>query len=340
MKHAVAAIGALLCVAVITVAAQADMVDNPFGYFNVYSLADIGSQGSPYHNDFQGRAGAAGNVEFSSFALLNRPNQTGWALHVGNSARLTGTYLGDIEAGGDVALGGVGISGSVIAGAYVTQFGGGTVGGDVSAGLGVALDSTLTVYGDTLAGVQYAPAVDHQAVSEYFLNTSSLIGDMSSTGSYTEDWGHLTFVGSEGVNVVNVSAQDLLAAVKFTIDAPDGAIVYVNVPDADVTLDWTAWNYEGGIQAEDVLVNMPSAVHLELSSTNAVNILAPLAATNFESGLVAGALIVGDLQGGGQVDLGSFGHGSSIPEPAGILLLAGCAGAAMLRRRRTLRPAR
>ena len=340
MKHAVAAIGALLCVTVITVAAQADMVDNPFGYSNVYSLGDIGSQGSPYHSDFQGRAGAAGNVEFSSFSLLNRPTQTGFALHVGGSARLTGTYLGDIEAGGDVALGGVGISGSVIAGAYVAQFGGGTVGGNVHAGLGVGLDSTLTVYGDTLAGMQYAPAVDHQAVSEYFRNTSALIGGMSQTGSYTEDWGHLTFVGAEGVNVVIVSAQELMAASKFTIDAPAGAIVYVNVPDADVTLDWTAWNYEGGIQAEDVLLNMPNAGHLDLFSTNAVNILAPLAATNFEVGLLAGTLVVGDLQGGGQVNLGCFDHGSIIPEPASILLLAGGAGAAMLRRRSLARPPR
>lgn len=340
MKRAVAAIGALLCVTVITVAAQADIVDNPFGYFNVYSLGDIGSQGSPYQSDFQGRAGAAGNVEFSSFALLNRPNHTGYALHVGGSARLAGTYLGDIEASGDVALGGVGISGSVTAGAYVTQFGDGTVGGNVHAGLGVGLDSTLTVYGDTLAGMQYTPVVDHQAVSDYFRNTSALIGDMSPTGSHTEDFGHLAFVGAEDVNVVNVSAQELQAAWKFTIEAPDGATVYVNVLDADVTLDWTAWNYEGGILAEDVLLNMPNAGHLDLSNTNAVNILAPMAATNFEAGLVAGTLVVGDLQGGGQVDLGNFGHGSIIPEPASLLLLAGGAGAAMLRRRRKARPPR
>ncbi len=335
MKRSFAAIGALLSVTVITVGAQANMVENPFGYFNVYSLGDIGSEASPYQSDFQGRAGAAGNVAFSSFSLLNQPTQTGPALHVGGSARLTGTYLGDIEAGGDVALGGVGISGSVTAGGYVAQFGGGTVGGDVRAGLGVALDSTLTVYGDTLTGEPYAPMVDLQAISNYFQTTSAGIGNMSATGSCTDDWGHLTFAGTDGVNVINIAAQKLQAAWKFTIDAPTGAIVYVNVPDIDVTLDWTAWNYEGGILAEDVLLNMPNAGYLDLSSTNAVNILAPLAATNFDAGLIAGTLVVGDLQGGGQVNNGSFGHGGNIPEPASILLLAGGACAALLRRRRT-----
>jgi len=334
MKRSFVAIGAMLCVTVITATAQADMIDDPFNYFNVYSLGDIGSEASPYHSDFQGRAGAAGNVAFSSFSLLNQPNQTGPALHVGGSARLTGAYLGDVEAGGDIALGGVGISGNVTAGGYIVQFGGGSVGGNAHAGLGVALNETLTVYGDTQTGMQYAPTTDHQAISDYFRNTSADIGAMSATGSYTEEWGHLTFTGTEGVNVVNIAAEDLQAAWKFTIDAPTDAIVYVNVPDTDVTLDWTAWNYEGGILAEDVLLNMSNAEYLELSSTNAVNILAPLAATDFDSGLIAGTLIVGDLQGGGQVNNGSFGHGGSIPEPASILLLAGGTWAALLRRRR------
>ncbi len=334
MKRSFAAIGALLCVTVITGATQADIIDDPFGYFNVYSLGDIGSEASPYHSDFQGRAGAAGNVAFSSFSLLNLPNHTGPALHVGGSARLTGTYLGDIEAGGDVALGGVGISGNVTAGGYVAQFGGGSVGGDVRAGLGVALDQTLTVYGDKQTGMQYAPTTDHQAISEYFLGTSADIGALSPTGSYTDEWGHLTFAGTEGINVVNITSQDLQAAWKFSINAPQGAIVYVNVQDADVAIDWTAWCYEGGIEAEDVLLNMPNAGHLDLSSTNAVNILAPLAATNFDAGLIAGTLVVGDLQGGGQVNTGNFSHGSNVPEPASILLLAGGTCVAMLRRRR------
>lgn len=42
---------------------------NPFTYFNVYSLNDIGSSGSSYHSDIQGTTGAAGNVHFSNFSL-------------------------------------------------------------------------------------------------------------------------------------------------------------------------------------------------------------------------------------------------------------------------------
>ncbi len=336
MKRAVTTIGALLCITVITVGAQANTVDNPFDYFNVYSLGDIGSEASPYHSDFQGRGGAAGNVAFSSFSLLNQPNQTGPALHVGGSARLAGAYLGDIEAGGDVALGDVGISGSVSAGGYVTQFGGGSVGGDVRAGLGIALNQTLTVFGDEYTGPQYAPTTNHRMLNEYFLGISADVGAMSPTGSFTNDWGHLTFVGTTGVNVINITGADLQTAWKFTIDAPEGAIVYVNVEDADVALDWTAWDYAGGITAEDVLLNMPNAKYLNLSSTNAVNILAPLAATQFDSGLVSGTLVVGDLQGGGQVNNGSFGHGEIVPEPATIFIMVAAGLPALLKRRRRL----
>ena len=340
MKRAsVAALAAMLCITTVTAFTSADTIgvmDNPFTYFNLYSLGDIGSASAPYQGEVFGRAGAAGNASLSSFVLLNMPSQAGWALHVGGSASIEGTYLGGIDAGGSVALGGVGISGGVQAGGSVTQFGGGAIGGSVAAGGSAQLDQTMTVYGQTLSGQQYSPLVDHQAVSKYFLKTSADIGRMRPTGDFTEDWGHITFIGGAGVNVVTIDGQQLRDASHVAIDAPEGAVVYINVLEADVSLDWTGWEYTGGIGPRDVLLNMPYALSLELSSTNAVNILAPLAATDFQAGLVAGTLVVGSLQGDGRVNMGSFGHGGLVPEPASILLLAGGAGAALLRRRRTV----
>ena len=145
--------------------------------------------------------------------------------------------------------------------------------------------------------------------------------------------GHFTLTGGEGVNVVTVSEADLRYAWQVTIDAPAGSVVYINVPDEAVSLDWTGWEYTGGIEASDVIVNMPHALLLDLTSTNAVNLLAPRAATTFASGLVAGSLVVGDLEGAGQVNQGSFGHGSIVPEPATLVLLA-CGAGALLRKRR------
>jgi len=334
MKRAlVATLAATLCVTTISAAEIIGAADDPFTYFNLYSLGDIGSVASPYQSQVQGRLGAAGDAALSSFTLLNQPSYTGWALHVGGSASLGGTYLGGIDVGGSVSLGEVGISGGVQAGGSVAQSGGGAIGGSVLAGGTVQFDATMLVYGQTLGNQHYSAAVDHQAVSSYFLKTSTDIGAMAPTGAFTKNWGDLTFICGAGVNVVTIGGQDLRDAAHVTINAPQGAVVYINVPDAEVAIDDTSWNYEGGIGPRDVLLNLPYALLLELSGVNGVNILAPLAATDFQSGLVAGTLVVGSLQGDGQVDTGGFGHGSLIPEPASMLLLACGASAALVRRR-------
>jgi len=77
---------------------------------------------------------------------------------------------------------------------------------------------------------------------------------------------------------------------------------------------------------------MPHAADLLRTSANAVNILAPYAETVFSSGLVTGSLIVGGLQGGGQVNLGHFDGGPPVPEP-GTLALLGAGACALIRRR-------
>nr|MBC8374298.1 PEP-CTERM sorting domain-containing protein [Planctomycetota bacterium] len=59
---------------------------------------------------------------------------------------------------------------------------------------------------------------------------------------------------------------------------------------------------------------------------------APDAETYFGAGLIEGALVVGGLQGGGQVNIGGFDH-APVPEPATMLLLS-ASGAVVLGRRR------
>ncbi len=57
---------------------------------------------------------------------------------------------------------------------------------------------------------------------------------------------------------------------------------------------------------------------------------------NFASGVVTGNLIAGDLQGGGQVNLGHFDNAIivPIPEPATLSLIA--VGAMLIARRKRL----
>ena len=314
--------------------ARADLLDGPLGYFNVYSLGDIGSVSSPYHSDFQGAAGAAGDVHFARFSLADVAAPAGYSLHVGGSARLGGgSYYGSVEAGGDVELGFLDIGGSVLSGGDVSNFGGGTVSGDVVAAGSISLSQQMTVYGDKLSGAPYSPMVDHAAMSEFFRTASDSIGALPATTVATNSWGMLGINARSGANVVSLDAATLRNAWGLSISGPADAVVYVNVPNETVSLDWTGWEYHGGISAGDVLLNMPNATRLGLSSANAVNILAPNAATYFGAGLIEGVLVVGDLQGGGQVNIGGFNH-TPVPEPATVVLLSGLGAVVLGRRRR------
>ncbi|MBL7219323.1 MAG: choice-of-anchor A family protein [Phycisphaerae bacterium] len=315
-------------------AARADLLDGPLGYFNVYSLGDIGNSSAPYHSDFQGAAGAAGDVYFAQFSLADVEAPAGYSMHVGGAARLGGgSYYGSVEAGGNVDLGFLDISGSVLSGGDVSNFGGGTIKGDVIAAGSVSLSQQMTVYGDKLSGVPYSPMVDHAAMSEFFRATSDSIGAMSATTVATNSWGMLRINAQGGDNVVTLDAAVLRNAWGLSITGPADAVVYVNVLNETVALDWTGWEYRGGISAGDVLLNMPNATRLTLSSANAVNILAPDAETYFGAGLIEGVLVVGGLQGGGQVNLGGFDH-APVPEPATMVLLLSASGAVVPRRRR------
>ena len=323
-----------ICVFVFAASAGASPMNDPFGYFNVYSLGDIGSAGAKYHSDFQGVAGAAGDVYFSSFSLHGNDSAGGYCLHTGGSATLTGAYLKGLEIGGDAALGSLSVGGSVVAGGDIANFSGGSIAGDAQAGGSVQLSQAMTVSGQKRSGAAFVPLVDHDMLSKFFRDTSAAIGAMPDTGAVANQWGLLSFDGTSGVNVVSVDAATLRSAWGFTIRAPADAVVYVNVPDADVQLDWTGWGYTGGVSAGNVILNLPNAEALQLTSANAVNVLAPLAETYFPAGLITGSLVVGDLEGGGQVNLGHFEQGPPVPEPATLWLFAASAAGLVRRARR------
>jgi len=316
--------------------AQAGPSDDPMGYFNLYSLGDIGTPGSAYQGEVIGVAGAGGNVWFSS-ALHGRNSPTGYALHAGGSAVLSGTYLNSLEIGGNASLGNAGIAGSVVTGGDVSSFGPCAIGGDVLAAGSVSLTGEMAIEGRTVSGAAFSPMADHAALSEFFVGKSQEIGSLADTGGWTEDWDAVRFEGAGGVNVITVDAATLKDATSVTIVAPEDAVVYINVLDAHVELDWTAWRYEGGVEAADVLLNLANATSLDLSGTNAVNILAPFADTVFADGVLAGNLVVSNLEGSGQINPGSFEHMGPVPEPATWMLLLVLAVPILARRSRRAR---
>jgi len=303
---------------------------NPFSYFNVYSLNDIGSGTSSYRSDIQGTCGAAGDVHFSNFSLDGYNSQWGYVLHTGGSATLTGSYRGSVDIGGNLSLGGINIDGNARVGGDVINFMGGTIYGDLSAGGTIGLNNWLTVYGDVTGGAPYQSMINHDVVSGYFLSQSATIGALSATGSYVNYYGGLVINAQSGINVIDISASVLQSAWGVAINAPSDAVVYFNVSGDTARLNWLTWQYGGGITPDDVLLNYREATSLIISGGGLMNILAPLADTTFTQGQLTGNLIVGSLAGGGEVHTGGFGHGTEVPEPATLVIL--CLGGLFMSR--------
>lgn len=325
---------AAACVLVGGGAARAATV-NP-GDFNVYSLGDIGSSGSAYGSDFQGVAGAGGDAWFGGFTLSGLDTADGRVLFTGGSTSLVGGDIhGSIDAGGDVTLGSFSTSGDVVSGGSV-EANGGWIGGSVTAAGDVNF-SGAGAGGTVSPNTPYQPAVDHDAMGRYFRDTSARVAGWSDTGAIADNWGGLSYTADSGVNVVSIDADDLRAAWGFALTGPDDAVVYVNVSGTDPTLDWLDWSFSGGIGAGDVLLNYHEAQSLTLNQGGGTNLLAPNADVTYGSGVWNGSIVAGRLEGGGQVNTGTFRHYGPVPEPTTVAILALGAAGALWRRGRIRR---
>lgn len=326
MSIKIKVISILVLVSALSNLCYSGITTDPFAYFNVYSLGNIGSATSSYRSDFQGVAGAGGDVYFSGFSLDGRDTVSDYVLYTGGNATLGGNYAGNLEIGGNLNLGGVSVYGNAYVGGNVSNYSGGSLFGDIIASGQIGLSQSFTVTGTSSSQASFGNLADHAGLSNYFLSTSRAIAAMNNTAVLNNQWGGINLTASSGINVVSLSADELKNAWGFTINAPDDATIFINVSGGAATLDSTNWIYAGGVSSSNVLLNYLDATALNLSGGNTVNILAPYADTNFSSGVVTGSLIVGNLFGGGQVNLGHFqntelAQGYPIPEPASVLLV-------------------
>lgn len=316
---------------------QASAIDiNPFD-FNVYSLGNIGSSGSPYGSDYQGTAGAAGSAYFSGFSL-NDLNVTqvvpGYSLITGGDVTIQGSINnGGVQAGGSVYVNNASIFGNVVAGGDLNGVGG-TVHGNATLG---GVDNTtlaVTVTGTVTQNTSFVGSLDFAGINQYLTDFSSGINTQSDTTTYTNNFGELIINAASGDNYITIDGSTLNNAWGVTINGAADSVLYINVDGTNVNLDSTNWVYNGGIASGDVLLNFGDATALNLSGGNTVNILAPLADVNFSYGLVTGNLIAGNLSGSGQVNLGGFEH-NVVPEPSSVMALL--AGSMILLGRRSRR---
>ncbi len=257
---------ALLIILAFTATQSFASTVNPFSYFNVYSLNDIGSSTIAYHSDFQGIAGAAGSVYFSGFSLNGMDNQSSYTLHTGANATLTGSYAGDIEIGGDLNLASVSIDGSIHSGGNVANTSGGSATGNVYAQASINLSQQFSVGGSINENSAYTAVVNHNLVSDYFSSTSAQIANLNNTASVSNEYGKLTINATSGVNVVTLSSQELNKAWGFDIFGAQNSIVLINVTGTNASLDSTNWNYNGNISSSNVLINFSQATSLNASN--------------------------------------------------------------------------
>jgi choice-of-anchor A domain-containing protein len=229
--------------------------------FNVYSLGGIRYELS----DFEGRAGAAGDVRFSNFSLGAKEPRGAATLIVGGSAVLVdGSVLnGGVRAGSRARIERVDVDGAVVSGA--------------------------------------AEAASLPAVSRELLEDSARLAALPEDAAPV--WaGGLRLSARPGFSrtTLHLTAEDLAQVRVVVLDAARGQTLVVDVSGASASIDNAALTLtgEGG-----VVFNFPDARALTIVGAAVPGVvIAPRAATSFTSGRIDGRLYVGDLSGNGQVN--------------------------------------
>lgn len=184
---------------------------------------------------------------------------------------------------------------------------------------------------------QASSPFDFGAIKSELAVTSDAYASMESTGSTTMEWGGITLTGSSPIlNVFSVPGSWFDGASDFTIDAPAGSTVLVNIGGSSVSIANQGWSLRG-VDASTVLYNFSAATSLSMSGVRVQGtILAPGAGVSFSNGSLNGSMVANSVSGRGTFTHTAFAGsvaGSEIPSPSGAGAIA-LFGAVVLRRRR------
>lgn len=300
---------------------------DPFGYFNVYTLGDMGRPGDYYPTDVEGTIGVAGNAYLGLAIGTHQVNDH--ALHVGGNLNIkAGSMHGRIDVGGDISIQNYYINNVINAGGSVilanSTSGSGTE--SVNAAGTVIKENPWSSI-NTANGVTYTPMFDYAVLNQFFLDKSRTISELSALyGSKKPTMPYSTayFDVQSGINVFEINATEFYAtARRAVVRGPADATVYINATDTDAHMGWSLnWDFEGGITQSNVLLNFPDTTNLRVTGGE-INVLAPKAETYFPGGAITGNLIVRDLPEGWQVNNASFSDPSPVvPEPSSAILFS------------------
>lgn len=269
--------------------------------YNVFVFGDLDQS----NTDVEGRVAAGGNATLTNFyAGMAMPSSgnTGNGLLVGEDLTFTnGTVKGNVTYGGNANLTNV------------------TVNGVVS---------------------QQDSSNFFAEAETYLKNLSTSLSQLVATGATQLQSGGVFLSGTQtGLNIFNLSVNDLLGANTLQIDAPTGSTVVVNIAGNTGFLQNMGFNILG-TSHQNVLYNFYEATSLTASGVGIQgSVLAPHAAFNFNNGQLNGTLISASLQGNGQTNLhlfeGEVPEPADVPEPIATLGLGLTALSLILSRRST-----
>ncbi len=311
---------------------QADLNTDPSA-LNVYTIGNIGSSTNPYSgSDFQGMAGSGGSDYLQNFSLNangSASSATPYSLYSGGTVSYTGaTNNGGIQAAGTVTTNNSTINGNVssggnLAGSY------GTITGNVS--VTGTNQSTATINGTMTTGVSYTPFLNQTTVSNYFKNASSFWANSTASTTYTTSYGTLTSTLTTGRNIINITLSNFNSLTGITLSGSANSYLIFNITNSGAISSLAAptYNFSGGLNMNNVLINLPNATSISMTGGTFASLLAPKADVTFTNGVLQGNLVVNNLYGSGQVNSGSFigynadkGSFVATPEPATYAMLA------------------
>lgn len=326
-------------------AAFAGNVPSPFS-FNLVALGNVGTSSSPKTADVQGTAAVVGNLYGSGWSAGDDTSSTaGYSLYVGGTATFSGGSIGSsgMQIGGDITLTNFGASSPIVSGGNLYGTNSGTLSGPVT--LAGTNQSQLTITGALKQNTTFSPAFNPSSLTAYFDNLSSQYNGMAQTISSSgvvNQYSTLNINATSGLQVVDLAkgtfGDQTSVDVNFSGGNDQSNYLIINVPDSSLTLNYLTFSFSG-ISGSHVLVNAPDLASLKLNSGGNYNLLAPFAGTDYTSGSFKGNLIVDNLTGGGESDLGNFftppSGAVAAPEPAAIALFAiGTLGFLVGRKRR------
>ena len=228
--------------------------------YNLFLLGDYN-----LGTDVEGKVAAAGNITMDNFAV-------GWRVPDSDIANT-------LVAGGNLRL---------------TN---GGVWGDAWYGGSYSADGTVVYSRGTVAR---GSPIDFAAREVQLRSLSAQLGGLPANGTTTrENWGGIMLRGTDAQrNVFDVNASDFTGAALFSIEAPAGSFVVVNIRGASATFTGFSTQFSGGINQNGVLYNFVDTTSITAQAFGFWGtVLAPRADIHFTNGSFDGGIYARSLTG-------------------------------------------